>query len=645
MVTWIVLAQSVQGYVEEGKWKTVSPGILNYSMKDTPIDMATSSMRLSKTASSHYTMLYSQTDVESYTTGYWVYHYPSSFNALDFSGDGKKAFAVTNANVESGEVTTYYISSQSYQPVWTIGDVGYGEASVKTQIINAQITGTQEPEYIVWRLSSNDIPSGSTLFRIHSKLSSTPLFKGDVVADTNIAYIFPVNFLESSIPNFDLNNNGLNEFMKVQIPKDAGFGAELKISIFDNLTLLGTITANPFFSYNVTTTNDINSDGKPEVLVVTDYSPKFYQWNSSGGNFQQLATLEMALSIWGNPENIDADANKEFVVQNQMDSLVVYSNTFSSKFRIGVPSEYVIVQYFIANVNASPNKELIVVAAKDFSQYLTCVYDFSASVDPIWTDMAFKAQAVEDFRKAGRCEILGITSLGTARLVDGMNNFQPVWTLSDGTYSLVGPFIPNPYNVTDAMFKFFAAVLGYPFPGTSAIDFDNNGTNDIIFKNTSPSYSTALIIVNANGVVRDTIPIEASGNNYIQAFDFNNNGRPEHLITNLLSKKVFLLEHDGIQWVQQENIQPNKYYLAQNYPNPFNPTTTIKYDIPVGTYNYTSLRVYDMLGREVATLVNEQKEAGSYEVIFNASHLASGIYFYKLTAGNYFEVKKLTVMK
>jgi hypothetical protein len=90
---------------------------------------------------------------------------------------------------------------------------------------------------------------------------------------------------------------------------------------------------------------------------------------------------------------------------------------------------------------------------------------------------------------------------------------------------------------------------------------------------------------------------------------------------------------------------PTSYALNQNYPNPFNPTTTIQYDLPVGTYGNTSIKVYDIIGREVATLVNETKEAGSYEVTFNASKLASGVYFYKLQSGTYTLVKKLVLMK
>ena len=85
------------------------------------------------------------------------------------------------------------------------------------------------------------------------------------------------------------------------------------------------------------------------------------------------------------------------------------------------------------------------------------------------------------------------------------------------------------------------------------------------------------------------------------------------------------------------------YRVYQNYPNPFNPTTTIKYQI--STSGIVSLKVYDILGREVAILVNEEKPAGSYEVVFTASSLASGIYFYKLQTGLFVETKKMILLK
>jgi photosystem II stability/assembly factor-like uncharacterized protein len=88
---------------------------------------------------------------------------------------------------------------------------------------------------------------------------------------------------------------------------------------------------------------------------------------------------------------------------------------------------------------------------------------------------------------------------------------------------------------------------------------------------------------------------------------------------------------------------PQGFALLQNYPNPFNPSTVNSWQSPVGSWQ--TLKVYDALGREVATLVNEYKPAGKYKVEFNGSNLPSGVYLYKLTAGNFTAVKKLMLLK
>jgi hypothetical protein len=90
------------------------------------------------------------------------------------------------------------------------------------------------------------------------------------------------------------------------------------------------------------------------------------------------------------------------------------------------------------------------------------------------------------------------------------------------------------------------------------------------------------------------------------------------------------------------------FALEQNYPNPFNPTTEIQYTIPVGTSRQAgtvSLRVYDMLGREVATLVNETQPAGHYTIQFHAGGLASGVYFYRLKAGGLVSTRRFLLLK
>ena len=95
--------------------------------------------------------------------------------------------------------------------------------------------------------------------------------------------------------------------------------------------------------------------------------------------------------------------------------------------------------------------------------------------------------------------------------------------------------------------------------------------------------------------------------------------------------------------VEKMDEYPTTYKLIQNYPNPFNPSTKISWQLPVGSH--TKLIVYDMLGNEVAILVDEEKPAGTYEVEFEALHLSSGVYFYRIQSGNFIQTRKMILVK
>ena len=125
-------------------------------------------------------------------------------------------------------------------------------------------------------------------------------------------------------------------------------------------------------------------------------------------------------------------------------------------------------------------------------------------------------------------------------------------------------------------------------------------------------------------------------NNVIGYIQYNSNG-----------SQIVIGDPNSIGEESDFNNVPDTYELAQNYPNPFNPITKIRYSIPnVGSgLAQTVLKVYDVLGNEVATLVDEFREAGSYEVEFDASSLSSGIYFYKLHSGSFVEIKKMLLLK
>jgi hypothetical protein len=106
---------------------------------------------------------------------------------------------------------------------------------------------------------------------------------------------------------------------------------------------------------------------------------------------------------------------------------------------------------------------------------------------------------------------------------------------------------------------------------------------------------------------------------------------------------------DAMQWNYRAptivpTIEPTKFALAQNFPNPFNPNTTIRFDLPAP--RHVTLKVFDLLGREVATLLDEQTREGEHTVRFDASRLTSGIYIYRLQAGaSSVAMKKMVVVR
>ncbi|MCC6866090.1 MAG: T9SS type A sorting domain-containing protein [Ignavibacteria bacterium] len=106
--------------------------------------------------------------------------------------------------------------------------------------------------------------------------------------------------------------------------------------------------------------------------------------------------------------------------------------------------------------------------------------------------------------------------------------------------------------------------------------------------------------------------------------------------------KVLLGLNKGSKLVNNEI--PRKFELYQNYPNPFNPITNIKFDLPKDAQ--VTIKIYDLLGREVANLVkNEMKKSGTHHVKWNAGNLASGVYFYRIEAGNFVQSKKMVLVK
>jgi hypothetical protein len=174
-------------------------------------------------------------------------------------------------------------------------------------------------------------------------------------------------------------------------------------------------------------------------------------------------------------------------------------------------------------------------------------------------------------------------------------------------------------------------------------DFNGWGGNAQLLSdsNTDSIYTLTFNITSVKKIIYKFVIHKASGDTWESSsdrVDSTLNGAPR-------TEKVVWFNNDstltGVRL--DDNAIVTTYELLQNYPNPFNPSTTINYAIPFD--NLVTMKIYDILGQEVFTLVNEKQKAGRYQVSFDASRLSSGAYFYRIEAGSYTSLKKMMLLK
>lgn len=262
-------------------------------------------------------------------------------------------------------------------------------------------------------------------------------------------------------------------------------------------------------------------------------------------------------------------------------------------------------------------------------------------------------------------EIYAVNRSATApqvlRYDDGTSESSVSWT--GGTGSVANYFIPPSYPARIDSVAFFIATTG---PGYFARIYDDDGTNGLpgtlLFSSTVSNPTAAVFSrvpvtgvnitsggfyvswdMNGEGIAigEDTgVPIS------LRAFEgfggFFGNYRNAATNDPMIRATVVMPNLVGIS--QTSTVVPDVFSLDQNYPNPFNPSTTINFSIPKSSF--VSLKIYNTLGKEVQSIVNEFKQAGSYSVNFTeTSSLTSGVYFYTLNAGEFTDTKKLVLMK
>jgi len=175
-----------------------------------------------------------------------------------------------------------------------------------------------------------------------------------------------------------------------------------------------------------------------------------------------------------------------------------------------------------------------------------------------------------------------------------------------------------------------------------------SGANSVLLNWKDNSQSETGFKIERKSLIMFYFQIAEVNENTTSYVDTNFSGVGEFGYRVMAFNNIINSEYSDEAWITvtditDENVLPKEFILHQNYPNPFNPTTTIRYQIPIS--GYVSLKLYDLLGRECISLINEQKSAGYYEVELNGSELSTGIYFYELRCGELSQIKKLILLK
>ena len=177
-----------------------------------------------------------------------------------------------------------------------------------------------------------------------------------------------------------------------------------------------------------------------------------------------------------------------------------------------------------------------------------------------------------------------------------------------------------------------------------AVDVDGDGDIDVLSASDLDNKIAWYENDGNENFTPHTITIVTDGARSVYAVDVDGDGDIDVLSASFVDDKIAWYENSGSVGVESiSNEIPSEFNLNQNYPNPFNPATIIRFSIP--EESFVRIKVFNTLGEEITTLINENIVAGNYEVEFDASKLPSGIYFYKLQSETFIETKKMVLLR
>jgi len=469
-----------------------------------------------------------------------------------------------------------------------------------------------------WPLLFTDINSDNILDMIGNSEAFDTSTVGYAEYDSNAVPIFQFvsNFsMENYWPEnlADLNNDGSDEILT---------GSEFPfLNVFNNnLSFFRTLPVRIYNGYKQTLISDLDSNNNIDFVTTQylngDFSINFYEYDYLND------TLNLVTRI-------DSIMRRYIVNGDTLDTLVKIDDSFSRFVKGDLDGDG------ITEVAAGHGEGHLCIFEYDGTSYKQVYFD------KIPTFNMYQIAITNDINLNGKNELI----------VMGNYDGGPIyWLEADGN---------NNYSVIRKDFINYGGNISILMMTMYEQDVDLDGKDELVFRggsliwilkfNPVENKWDMLVYFNVN---HDYDAMWGNGHNRsfpglivnLAFNDIDNDGDNDMFVST--DEDVTLFFQSNLNVLGIENppyILPEYFILSQNFPNPFNPITTIKYSVP--TKSNISLVIYDILGREIKTLVNEEKLPGNYTVEFNGTKFSSGVYFYVMRADNFIDTKKFILLK
>jgi hypothetical protein len=558
---------------------------------------------------------------------------PNDIKAADLNNDGWKDVVTTSTSART---------SDGFQINLSNGSGGFLPAFIDPagQNTNSIMIGDADNDGIPDILTTD---SYSTQITVHKNFGN---------ANFPNPRLFPTgNSVAGSVDAADIDNDG---DLDVVVSASGGTAVGVTVRVFKNI---GNGNFDQGTTYSIRSGGvqakfrDLNNDNKPDLLFATAISSPPYDFhfafNNGDGTFGAIQTKaiggcgwydidaadfnndglnDVVLTEWLGCQNVSESARRIFVCLNQGNGV------FSAPIiKLVGPHP---APMGIADFNRDGNLD-IVTGVSGANLEINLGLGNGDFLPPVPYSIGSQGGAVDiviaDFNNDNKVDIASCNFFEnywvSILLGNGDGTFQPAQNLPTA-------YSPDLENVS----------------GITVGDLDNDGDQDIIVSNDASR--TLSLYYNNNGVFQYKMRAGAYNGFSSPVFgDFNNDGKGDVVGVGFIppfgffSDIVFIKgKNTGLTGVSGSgNNTPSAFILGQNYPNPFNPVTKINYDIPKTAA--VKLTVYDLLGREVKTLINELKNPGRYEVTFDGSNLSSGVYFYRINADAFSDIRKMVLIK